>query len=119
LEAHTGYWINDNWHKLPKKGDYRGIAVSGNDVCVYGYSDETAGYWFNDVWNILNTPDVSIKLFPEDVSIFDNDVYITGGYSDIYGKWKPCYWLNGILHSLAIPSDDVEYFAYFIAFATE
>jgi len=119
LECGSGYWINDAWHKLPREGENISIAVSGNDVYVVGSSNKTAGYWFNDTWKTLNKPDGSDYISLNKIAIFENDVYITGRYHDIDEKSKSCYWLNGIFHSLAVPSAYVGSDATGIAFATE
>ncbi len=116
LESVDGYWKNDKWHKLPR--EYSSIAFSGNDVYVIG-NPEPAGYWFNDTWKTLNKPDGSDYINLRRIAIFKNDIYIIGIYNDIDEKLKSCYWLNGIFHSLAIPSDYVESDAKDIAFATE
>jgi len=112
----TGYWINDTWHKLPRAGDYNGIAVSGNDVYVIDFSD---GYWLNETWNNLSKPDTAASITLEQIVLSENDLYIVGHYHDIYKENKPCYWLNGVLYSLALPYGFIESYARDIAVIIE
>jgi len=100
-----GYWKNDTWHKLPRAGELDGIAVFGNDVYVFGFFSEPRGYWLNGNWNTPSKPDDSTGIGLKNIAIFENDVYITGFYEDNYGGDYPCYWLNGVLHLLAVPYD--------------
>ena len=116
LHGYSGYWINDIWHELPQKGEYNGIAVSGDDVYVIGFVDN-CGYWHNEEWHELPKPVSSTCISPWSIAVFDRDVYITGRYSGTDGINHPCYWRNGILHLLAEPTDAAGSFAVAVAMA--
>lgn len=78
-----------------------GIAISGNDVYVSGFSTETntgsskpiALYWKNGVPVTLT--DGSLYGYATKLAVVGNDVHVVGYEHDEVGNWSARYWKNG------------------------
>lgn len=88
--AYVSYWKNQVLHVL-EKGNFDDMAVSGMDVHVVGSLTIPDGgaYWKNDVKQILTGFGNQKPSGMTSVSIWNNDVYITGGHG------CALYWKNG------------------------
>jgi len=115
------YWKNGVAVPLtgPTYGEARSLAVSGNDVYVAGWTEDTIEYapnsfltapvaklWKNGVLTALNDLTVS-NAVAESVVVSGSDVYVAGYaaptlYSAGSEPWTAQYWKNG----KAIPLSD-------------
>jgi IPT/TIG domain len=107
------YWKNGEVTFLgPTQSNFGGaygLAISGTDLYVAGYSYFTAAFWKNGQKTILSEPD-SIAL-AKALVIDGNDVYVGGSDNN-----APVYWKNGIknrlggygrVNALAVNGNDV------------
>jgi len=109
-ELHDGFWIDDNWYF---RGDYNGnprvsktcIEVIGNNVYLAGtaWSGSNAGYFLNENWTFLAEPVGAQGSSVTSISVSGSNIYFIGYYSDMVGT-NACYWKNGILQILPVPS---------------
>jgi len=112
------YWRNGLIHNLSipsgaKHPSTSGIAVSGDVVYIAGsyydaQNNQTACYWRNGVINNLPLPSGVKESYIGGITVSDDVLYIAGTY--ITGDWNnggkaiPCYWRNGVINNLTLPS---------------
>jgi hypothetical protein len=75
-------------------GGAYGLAVSGEDVYVAGYSYFTAAYWKNGQKITLSEPDSTAEARAIVLSV-NNDIYVGGSDGP-----APVYWKNGVKNRL-------------------
>jgi hypothetical protein len=106
--GYAAYWKNGKLVTLP--GTYSlgvGIAVSGSDVYVVGYSTtdqnvQVATVWKNGVATLLASD--SPESYALDVKVIGSDVYVAGYTYKAGGLITICYWKNGVLTNLSANS---------------
>lgn len=99
-------WKNGTVVSLGAGNSATDITISGNDVYVSGYGENSnhnfiAKYWINGI--VVNLSDGARYAFAEGIAVHGNDVYVAGrevapGKSTYIAK----YWKNGI----AVPLSD-------------
>jgi hypothetical protein len=99
------YWKNGKMVTLP--GTYSlgvGIAVSGSDVYVVGYSTTDQNLQVATVWKngdaTLLTSD-SPESYAFDIKVIGSDVYVAGSTFKTGGFISVCYWKNGVFTSVS------------------
>jgi len=90
------------------------IAVSGDVAYIAGEYYDAQGnsiacYWRNGIIQSLNIPSGASNSRTSGITVADDVVYVAGTY--IVGDWNrgtgkaiPCYWQNGVINNLSLPS---------------
>jgi uncharacterized membrane protein len=101
-----------------------GIAVSGSDVYVAGFSvdvsgHETAAYWMNGAFTELNPPSGNLPTYATGIAVSGGDVCVSGYVEDSSGNYSAVVWVNGVVTLLPMPSGMAQSVADGIAVSTQ
>ena len=112
------YWVDGHQVTLGAEGENswsyaNTIAVVGTDVYVAGQYNSggynRACYWKTDAAQqtheiSLQKPPTSEYAYAQAIFVLGTDVYVAGAYGGASGE-IPCYWVNGVIKSVAAPED--------------
>lgn len=107
------YWVNNTVTELATPmniGDATGIYVSGSDVFVSGYIQNSSGYqavyWKNGTRNELTTNFSDAIAY--DIALDGTDIYVAGYSSTDGNVYDAVYWKNGTAQTLTTGGNNGE-----------
>ena len=89
------------------------ITVVGNEVYAVGQIATTVGsasrivLWRNGVSSFVSAPSVSVYYYAKTISVFGNDVYVSGN-GFVRDESTAAFWKNGVITTLSASLSEVE-----------
>ncbi len=107
------YWVNNTVTELVTPmnlGEANGIAVTGSDVFISGYIQNSSGYqavyWKNGTRNELTTTMADASAY--DIALDGTDIYVAGYSSTSGNVYDAVYWKNGTAQILTTGGNNGE-----------